>query len=102
MRTRDGDMAASARRIGEPSPAHYEELQANVATNLRAARKAVGLTQRALGDLAAVARDYVRRIEGQETNISLHTLCALAVHVNRHPLDLLGPPAAPTRSRRRS
>jgi transcriptional regulator with XRE-family HTH domain len=89
---------AAAKRVGEPLPAFYEELRSNLATNLRAARLEVNLTQRALGQQAAVARDYVRRIEGRATNVSLETLCALAAKVNKHPLDLLSSPSKPKRS----
>jgi transcriptional regulator with XRE-family HTH domain len=93
-------MAAAAKRVGGPLPPFYEELRTNLATNLRAARLAAKLTQKELGAAALVARDYVRRIEAEATNVSLETLCSIAAVLKMHPLDLLVGQAPKARRRR--
>jgi transcriptional regulator with XRE-family HTH domain len=84
-------MAAAAKRA-DRLPLFFALLRDNLATNVRAARQAAGLSQRELGALSNLARDYVRRIEAGETNASLETICALAEHLGKHPLELLGSP----------
>jgi len=87
----------AARRIGQPkSSAHVTpEVRVVLATNLRAARLAAGLTQTQLGHLAEVSRDYIRRIEASDANVSIDILAAIARHVGKTPLDLLSPPTVP-------
>jgi predicted transcriptional regulator len=73
----------AAKRNGQPKSPHpvAPELRAALATNLRTARLAVGLTQTQLGDLADVCRDYIRRIEARDANVSIDVLAAIAHHV---------------------
>lgn len=53
-------------------------LRSRVAANVRACRRARGLSQEALGDLAGVHRTFVGHVERGETNVSIDTLERLA------------------------
>jgi DNA-binding XRE family transcriptional regulator len=105
MGTQIQDMAAAARRVpGTPpaprTPEPDDALRNALATNLRAARLATGLTQKQLADLANVSRSYIMRIENRlDANVSIGVISNLARHVGKKPLELLGPPAAPPKRR---
>jgi XRE family transcriptional regulator, regulator of sulfur utilization len=83
----------AAKRSGAPPPPISPALRNALATNLRAARLAAGLTQKALGDLASVSRDYIGQIEAATANVSIDILTVLATHVDKSPLDLLSAPS---------
>jgi transcriptional regulator with XRE-family HTH domain len=53
-------------------------LRAILATNVRAFRKANGLSQEALADACELHRTYIGSVERQERNVSLSTLEILA------------------------
>jgi len=67
-------------------------LRAILAENLRRKRLEVGLTQRQLGALANVSRDYVGRIESGSANVSIDVLNILATHLDTTPIALLTAP----------
>ena len=81
----------AAKRTGQPKPSApvASELRATLATNLRTARLASGLTLLRLSELANVSKDYIRRIEARDANVSIDILAAIAVHVGKTPLELL-------------
>lgn len=60
-----------------------------MARNLRAIRKAQGISQEALGDLADLHRTYVGSVEREERNVSLDNVERLAAALNVDILDLL-------------
>ena len=88
---------AAAKRSGPPPPPVSPVLREALAKNLRAARLAAGLTQKALGDLAQVSREYIGDIENAAANVSIDILTILAEHVQVSPFDLLRPPTKHTR-----
>jgi transcriptional regulator with XRE-family HTH domain len=88
MRTQIQDMAA-AKRSGPPPPPVSPVLRNALARNLRAARLAAGLTQKALGDLAQVSREYIGDIENGTANVSIDIVTVLAEHVGVSPFRLL-------------
>jgi transcriptional regulator with XRE-family HTH domain len=59
-----------------------EELRADLASNLKAVRKAKGLAQERLALDAGVDRTVVSKIERGVTNPSLEILLRLAKHLN--------------------
>ena len=60
-----------------------------VARNLREARKAKGLTQRALAEQVGVEEQYISNLETQSRNLSLETLERLAKKLGVASADLL-------------
>ena len=84
-------MAAKRTGLKKPSAPVASELRATLATNLRTARLASGLTLLRLSELANVSKDYIRRIEARDANVSIDILAAIAVHVGKTPLELAFP-----------
>ena len=82
---------AAAKRSGPPPPPISPVLRDALAKNLRAARLAAGMTQKALGDLAQVSREYIGDIENGSANVSIDILTVLAEHLSVSPVDLLSP-----------
>jgi transcriptional regulator with XRE-family HTH domain len=66
-------------------------LLATLAENVRARRKALGLSQEALADLCGLHRTYIGSVERQERNVSLSTLEALSGALGLQVPDLLTP-----------
>lgn len=64
------------------------------AENVKAARKALGLSQEALAFSAGIDRTYVSGIERGRRNPSLMLIAKLAEHLDTTPAALLTPPAA--------
>ncbi|MDC0746061.1 helix-turn-helix domain-containing protein [Polyangium mundeleinium] len=62
------------------------------AKNLRAARKAKGLSQEALGELADLHPTYVGSVERGERNISVDNMDRLARALELDVVDLLRQP----------
>jgi transcriptional regulator with XRE-family HTH domain len=83
---------AAAKRTGALAPPISPDLRQTLARNLRAARRALGLTQTQLGELANVHREYIGRIERGSANVSIDILAALARHVHKTPIELLSLP----------
>jgi transcriptional regulator with XRE-family HTH domain len=81
-------MAAAKRTGALPRPVS-PDLRHTLARNLRAARRAIGLTQTQLGELANVHREYIGRIERGSASVSIDVLAALARHVQKTPIELL-------------
>ncbi|HVO55980.1 MAG TPA: helix-turn-helix transcriptional regulator [Solirubrobacterales bacterium] len=67
------------------------DLQRTVGTNLRAYRKARGLSQEAFADLIGVHRTYMGGIERGERNLTLKSLERIAARIGVDPLQLLAP-----------
>lgn len=61
------------------------------ATRLRAERKARGLSQEALGELADLHPTYVGSVERGERNVSIDNMERLAVALGLDVVDLLRP-----------
>ena len=59
--------------------------------NLRQARKAQGLSQEALADLAGLHWTYVGSVERGERNVSIDNMCRLAWALGAELPDLLRP-----------
>ncbi len=68
------------------------DLQRTVGQNLRAYRKARGLSQEAFADVLSVHRTYMGGIERGERNLTLKSLERIAGRVGLDPLELLQPP----------
>lgn len=60
-----------------------------LAFNLRTRRKAVGLSQEVLADLAGLHRTYVGGIERAERNVSIDNIEKLAAALDADVVDLL-------------
>ncbi|MGE3433530.1 MAG: helix-turn-helix domain-containing protein [Ramlibacter sp.] len=60
-----------------------------MASNLRTRRKAVGLSQEVLADLAGLHRTYVGGIERAERNVSIDNIEKLAAALDADVVDLL-------------
>ena len=73
-----------------------------VAQNVRATRKAAGLSQEALAYEANVDRTYVSQVERRQRNLTISVLARLAQALKTTPDKLLIAPvtAVPKRSRR--
>jgi len=68
------------------------DLQHRLGQNLRAYRRAKGLSQEEFADLLGFHRTYVGGLERGERNLTLRTLDRLAEQLAADPLDLLRPP----------
>ncbi|RYG90157.1 MAG: XRE family transcriptional regulator [Alphaproteobacteria bacterium] len=68
-----------------------QALQALLGTNVRLARRAVGLTQEDLADLIGVAQDYVSKLESGQKNPELATLHRLSTALKVKPHELILP-----------
>jgi transcriptional regulator with XRE-family HTH domain len=67
------------------------ELQRTFGENLRAYRKARGLTQEQLADALKRTQGYIGKIERGERNLSLRLVERLAALVGGDPLTMLTP-----------
>jgi transcriptional regulator with XRE-family HTH domain len=67
------------------------DLQCAVGRNLRAYRKAKGLSQEAFADVLGVHRTYMGGVERGERNLTLKSLERIAARIEVEPLDLLQP-----------
>ncbi|MBI3677353.1 MAG: helix-turn-helix transcriptional regulator [Proteobacteria bacterium] len=66
-----------------------KSLQSIIAANVQRRRHALGLSQEAFADICGYHRTYIGAIERGERNITISTLCALAVALKVDPKDLL-------------
>jgi transcriptional regulator with XRE-family HTH domain len=66
-------------------------LRATLAGNIRAFRKAHGLSQEALADLCELHRTYIGSVEREERNVTLSTLEVLALALGVSVVELLTP-----------
>ena len=66
-----------------------ESARLRLATNLRATRKARGISQEELADLAGLHRTYVGSIERGERNVSIDNIERLADALRLDVIDLL-------------
>ena len=64
-------------------------LSKNFATNVRARRKALKLSQQELADAANIDRTYASQIERSIANPSLLVVESIAKALNINPVDLL-------------
>jgi transcriptional regulator with XRE-family HTH domain len=71
------------------------ELQRTVGRNLKAYRRAHGLSQEAFADLLGVHRTYMGGIERGERNLTLKSLERIADQIGVDPLELLDPRRSP-------
>lgn len=67
------------------------DLQRTVGRNLRAYRKACGLSQEEFADVLGVHRTYMGGIERGERNLTLKSLERIAACIELEPLSLLLP-----------
>jgi transcriptional regulator with XRE-family HTH domain len=65
------------------------DLQRIVGDNLRAYRKARGLSQEAFADVLEVHRTYMGGVERGERNLTLKSLERIAAQIDVEPLTLL-------------
>ena len=82
----------TGRFTNDMHPKTLEELRADLASNLKAIRKAKGLAQERLALDAGVDRTVVSKIERGVANPSLEILLRLANHLDVHVGQLLLPP----------
>lgn len=68
-------------------------LRATLADNVRAFRKAHGLSQEELADLCELHRTYIGSVEREERNVSLSTLEVLSRALGVSVAELLTPRA---------
>jgi transcriptional regulator with XRE-family HTH domain len=85
----------TAKHSGVSTSPVSSDLRNALAKNLREARLAAGLTQKALGDLTGISREYIGQVENATANVSIEVLSILALHVGKPPLSLLAPPKRP-------
>jgi transcriptional regulator with XRE-family HTH domain len=69
------------------------DLQRTFGRNLRAYRKARGLSQEAFADVLGVHRTYMGGVERGERNLTLKSVERLAALIDADPLALLQPPS---------
>ena len=74
---------------------------ATVAQNVRARRKAIGLSQEALAHEATVDRTYVSQVERRQRNVTIVVLARLAKALGTTPDQLLLPSAEAGQKRTR-
>jgi transcriptional regulator with XRE-family HTH domain len=67
------------------------DLQRAVGRNLRAHRKARGLSQEAFADVLGVHRTYMGGVERGERNLTLKSVERIAERLELEPLSLLQP-----------
>lgn len=67
------------------------DLQRTVGRNLRAYRRAKGLSQEAFADVLEVHRTYMGSVERGERNLTLKAVERMAKQLNVEPLSLLLP-----------
>jgi len=65
------------------------DLQRSVGRNLRAYRKARGLSQEAFADVLGVHRTYMGGVERGERNLTLRSVERIAAQIGVEPLALL-------------
>lgn len=87
----DAFMAAKRTETSSNSIPPAVELRTTLAKNFRRDRLAADLTQKQLGSLANVSRDYVGQIESGEANVSIDLLNVLAAHLKTSVVALLTP-----------
>ena len=68
------------------------DLQRIAGINIRAYRRARGLSQEVLADSLGVHRTYMGGVERGERNLTLRSLERLAQRMGVDPVDLLRPP----------
>lgn len=68
-----------------------ESARLRFAANLRARRKALGISQEELADLAGLHRTYVGSIERGERNVSIDNIERLADALDLDVVDLFAP-----------
>ena len=73
------------------------DLQRAVGRNLRAHRKAKGLSQEAFAEFIGIHRTYVGAVERGERNLTLATVERYAERIGVTTLDLLTEQSPPTR-----
>lgn len=76
----------------KPSPSAVSTARAHIAVNVLRLRKAKGLTQEKLGELAVFHRTYVSQLERCRSNISVDGLERLARVLGVEAIDLMQPP----------
>jgi transcriptional regulator with XRE-family HTH domain len=76
------------------------DLQRFIGRNLRAYRKARGLSQEAFADVLGFHRTYMGGVERGERNLTLKSLERIAARIDVDPLALLQPAPDPEDSRR--
>lgn len=81
------------RPVAKRASASDATLQKTVADNVRQARLALGISQRALARACDISQRHLSQIELQGSNIRLMTLVNLAQHLNTTPARLLTPSA---------
>lgn len=74
---------------------HSAAVLAEFGTRLRAARRAVGLSQEALADQAGLHRTYIGSVERGERNISLLNIVTIAATLDIDPAQLIAGMARP-------
>jgi transcriptional regulator with XRE-family HTH domain len=67
------------------------DLQRILGRNLRAYRKARGLSQEAFADVLGVHRTYMGSVERGERNLTMQSLERIAERLGVEPLSLLAP-----------
>lgn len=72
-------------------PAYPSSARSRVAANVRHRRKAKGLSQEKLGELAELHRTYVSRLERCKANISIDNLERIARSLDVDTAELLQP-----------
>lgn len=65
------------------------DLQRTVGRNLRALRRAKGLSQEAFADVVGVHRTYMGGLERGERNLTLRSVERIAERIDIDPVDLL-------------
>jgi transcriptional regulator with XRE-family HTH domain len=78
-------------------PTGHRDVLVHVGDNLRRLRQAAGRSQATLAEAAGISRRTIINLEAGEANISLSGLDRLAAALGVTFVDLVSPPAAPTR-----
>lgn len=75
-----------------------ESLYAQIGERIRASRRSHKLRQHELAGRVGISRASLANIEVGRQKLLVHQLCAIAVHLNLSPADLIPETSAPVRS----
>ena len=82
-------------------PTTQEDLRRRLAANVRAARKAAGLTLKVASERAEMHWRHWQKVEAAKVNITLQTLVRIGEALDIDPADLIREPSSGTGARKK-
>jgi transcriptional regulator with XRE-family HTH domain len=81
--------------------ATQEDVRRRLATNVRAARKAAGLTLKVVAERAEIHWRHWQKVEAATVNITLQTLVRIGESLDIDPADLIREPSTGTGAKKK-